>query len=340
MRMRFKNQDSRARYLALRYPVRYILILASWFLVLSSYAQMNLNKAELAIDTNYLRLGQQTVLKFSVTCNKDRKPIIPDWKTILKDKLDVISIGNADTVSTDNAQVKIRQEMVVAKFNEDTTIIDSLIIPLTKKKDTTFVVSNTLKVFPLLENVDTSKDFRDIKAPVDIPYSWKEILPYMLIIGGVVILIVLIWLLVKLLRKVSKKKEVLVVEEPPKIIIPADVIALEKLNKIKAEEKWFTTDSKIYLSELTDVLREYIHNRWGFYAQESTTEEILAAEFIISIQHTHLQNLKDILSTADFVKFAKANTGTDENKMMLNKAFMFVESTALPIENTNTPANE
>lgn len=324
------------------YLLGYCLVFCACFLwsFSSVHAQMNLDKAELAIDTNYLRLGQQTVLKFSVTCNKDRKPVIPDWKEVLKDKLDIISLGNADTISTNNSQIKIRQEIIVAKFNEDTTVIDSLMIPLTKKKDTVFIACNQLKVFPLLENVDTSKEFRDIKAPVDVPYSWREILPYMLIISGVVVLIVLLWLVIKLLRKMSKKREVAVVEEAPKIIIPANIIALEKLNKIKAEEKWFTTDSKLYITELTDVLREYIFNRWGFYAQESTTEEILAAAFIITVDHLHLQNLKDILNTADFVKFAKANTGTDENKLMLSKAFMFVESTALPPDNSQAPSNE
>ncbi len=340
MRIRIKNKEPRTKPLDLRHLFRYVLVLGSLFLAQSSYAQMNLNKAELTIDTNYLQLGQQTVLKFSITCNKDRKPIIPDWKNVLKDKLDIISMGNADTISSTESQIKVRQEIVVAKFNEDTVSIDSLLIPLVKKKDTIFVACNQLKIYPVLENVDISKDFRDIKSPVDVPYTWKEVLPYMIIIGGAVILGILIWLLIRFLRRLSKKKEIIIVPEPPKIIIPADIIALEKLNQIKSGEKWFTTDSKLYLTELTDVLREYIFNRWGFYAQESTTEEILAANFIISINHEHLQNLKDILGTADFVKFAKANTGTDENKLMLDKAFVFVESTSLPTENNDINKSE
>ena len=116
---------------------------------------------------------------------------------------------------------------------------------------------------------------------------------------------------------------------PPKPIIPAHIIALGKLNKLKAEEKWFTTDSKLYNTDLTDILREYIFNRWGFDAQESTSEEILAAEFILTIEPSHLKTLKDILGTADFVKFAKANTTTDENKLMLEKAILFIEMTTL-----------
>jgi len=300
------------------------------FTCLSSIHSQSLDIAELKIDTNYLKLGQQTVLKFSVTCNKDRKPVIPDWKEILKDKLEIISLGNADTVSLTDSQIKIRQELVVAKFNEDTSVIDSLVVPLYKKRDTLFIPCNDLTIYPIPENVDMSKDFRDIKSPEDIPYSWQEILPYILLFVAVIVLGLLTWLMVVLIKKYRKKKAPIIIAEEPKVIIPADTIALEKLNRLKTEEKWFTTDSKTYITELTDILREYIFNRWEFDARESTSEEILAADFILKVDHIHLQNLKDILSTADFVKFAKANTSTDENKSMLDKAFKFVETTALP----------
>ncbi len=297
------------------------------FLCSSVYSQ-SLDIAELSIDTNYVRLGQQTVLKFSVTCHKDRQPMIPFWKEVLKDQLDIISIGNADTISITDSQIKIRQELVVAKFNEDTTRIDSLWIPLVKKRDTAFVLCNTLTVYPILEEVNMEDDIRDIKGPEEIPYSWQEILPYILLFVGIVVAIFIIWGIVRIIKR-SRKKEVIVTEpEPPKIIIPADIIALEKLNQIKSQEKWFTTDSKAYITELTDILREYIFNRWGFDARESTSEEILGADFILSIDHSHLEKLKEILSTADFVKFAKANTSTDENKLMLDRSFVFVEMTA------------
>jgi large-conductance mechanosensitive channel len=283
--------------------------------------------AELSIDTNYVRLGQQTVLKFSVTCSKTRQPIIPNWKDILKDKLEIISLGNADTISITDSQLKIRQEMVVTKFNEDTVVLDSLMVPLVKNRDTLFIPVNVLKIYPILEDVDLENDFRDIKSPVDIPYSWKEILPYIIGFVAVVILGFIIYAIVKIVKRSRKKKEVYVEPEPLPIIIPAHLIALEKLQKLKTEEKWFTTDSKAYITELTDVLREYIFNRWGFDAQESTSEEILGADFIIRIAHEHLDKLKEILSTADYVKFAKANTSTDENKNMLDKATVFVELT-------------
>jgi hypothetical protein len=217
---------------------------------------------------------------------------------------------------------------VVAKFNEDTTRIDSLWIPLVKKRDTAFVLCNTLTVYPILEEVNLEDDIRDIKGPEEIPYSWQEILPYILLFVGIVVAIFIIWGIVRIIKR-SRKKEVIVTEpEPPKIIIPADIIALEKLNQLKSQEKWFTTDSKAYITELTDILREYIFNRWGFDARESTSEEILGADFILSIDHSHLEKLKEILSTADFVKFAKANTSTDENKLMLDRSFVFVEMTA------------
>lgn len=293
----------------------------------SNIMAQNLNVAELSVDTNYLRLGQQTVLKFSVTCATDRKPVIPNWKEILSGKLDIITAGNADTISITDDELKIRQELVVAKFSEDTLVLDSLMIPLVKKRDTVFVMANTLKVFPILEDVDMNQEFRDIKGPEDIPYSWREVLPYILLFLGVCLLCLIIWLVVRIVKRTRKKNVEYVAPAPPPPVIPAHIIALDKLQRLKAEEKWFTTDSKLYITELTDVLREYIFNRWGFDAQESTSEEILGASFILTVNHQHLQTLKEILSTADFVKFAKANTSTDENKNMLDKSILFVELT-------------
>jgi hypothetical protein len=316
-----------------------LLLLLGMFFFFSGFAKaQSLNIAELSIDTNYLKLGQQTILKFSVTCNKDRKPIIPIWKNVLDGKLDIISAGNADTIALTDWQLKIRQELVVAKFNEDTSVIDSLFIPLVKNKDTIFIQCDDLKIYPISEKVDMEHGIRDIKSPEDIPYTFQEILPYALAILAVILFCLIVYLVIYFIRKARKKKVIVEAIPEPEPKIPADIIALEKLNKLKAEEKWFTTDSKAYLTELTDILREYIYNRWDFDAQESTSEEILAAEFILKVDHVHLQNLKDILSTADFVKFAKANTGPDENKAMLTKALVFVETTALPPE-MNSPTN-
>ena len=294
----------------------------------------SLDVAELSIDTNYIRLGQQTVLKFSVTCSKDRRPVIPVWKDVLKDKLDIISEGPADTIAITGSQLKVRQELVVAKFNEDTSVIDSLQIPLCKNRDTLFVATNALKIYPVLEEVDMEKDIRDIKSPVDIPYDWHEFMPYIIGFIGLIVLGLLIWIIIRLVKRKRKNKVVEIVPEPPPVIIPAHLIALEKLELLRVGEKWLTTHSKTYITELTDILREYIFNRWGFDARESTSEEILSAGFIAQVDPDHLRKLKEILGTADYVKFAKANTSTDENRQMLEKATGFVEITQQPEEDT------
>ena len=102
---------------SLKHSAKWIFRMLVLFVFLSSNIQaQSLNIAELSVDTNFLRLGQQTVLKFSITCSKDRRPIIPDWKDVLKDKLDIISAGNADTISITDTELKIRQELVVAKY--------------------------------------------------------------------------------------------------------------------------------------------------------------------------------------------------------------------------------
>ena len=102
-----------------------------------------------------------------------------------------------------------------------------------------------------------------------------------------------------------------------KKVIPAHLIALEKLNKLKKEEIWKQGKVKEFQSQLTFILREYLENRYNIRALEQTTGEILQSLYNIDMDNKDINIIKNILQIADMVKFAKAKPGEDIHKKFL-----------------------
>ena len=100
---------------------------------------------------------------------------------------------------------------------------------------------------------------------------------------------------------------------------------IKEMNRegIPAEEKEF------YI-KLTDVLRRYIYERGGINAMEMTSGEILIEIRKLAEVDSVYDNLKQILSTADLVKFAKYKPYPDENDLSMVNAYFFVNQTREP----------
>ena len=102
--------------------------------------------------------------------------------------------------------------------------------------------------------------------------------------------------------------------------------AIREIEKIKGEKTWNAEDAKDYYIRLTDVLRGYIERRFQFNAKEMTTAEILD-RLIRAKDEATLRELRQILETADLVKFAKYAATVGENDANLARAVEFINET-------------
>ena len=84
---------------------------------------------------------------------------------------------------------------------------------------------------------------------------------------------------------------------------------------------------KQYHSKLTDILREYLENRFKIQALEQTTEEILFGMRNVAVDEESKAKLKRILILADLVKFAKEHPLPNENELSLNNTYDFINGT-------------
>ena len=86
--------------------------------------------------------------------------------------------------------------------------------------------------------------------------------------------------------------------------IPAHRKALHAIDEIKAKQLVSSEDQKSYYTQLTDAVRLYIQERFGFNAMEMTSNEIIARLQQANDQKG-LEELRELFRTADLVKFAK-----------------------------------
>lgn len=102
--------------------------------------------------------------------------------------------------------------------------------------------------------------------------------------------------------------------------------AMKALNDLKSKGLWEKGLEKEYFTRLTDILRIYLQRRFGINAMEMTSREI-----INSLNRSDVKDKRDyirqILSVADFVKFAKVRPLPADNTAAFENAVRFVEET-------------
>lgn len=281
------------------------------------------------IDSTSILIGNQAHIH--LTAAFDVKNGVPkiQWPQVadsVAPKVQVISKSKITTSVPDSSQPTVQQE------TQDITItsFDSGYYAIPPFK---FVIDGDTANSQLTEpmmlqvntvHVDTTTAFKDIKAPLQAPFSILEILPY---IGyGLLALLVLGGIIYYLIRKLKKQKPTTI--EKPKEIIPPHVKALQELEKIALQKLWQEGKIKDYYTGITDVLRIYLEERYGVKSLEMTTDEIMLALKRKDISELMKQKLRDILVLSDLVKFAKENPLPTEHELCFTSSVDFVNETA------------
>lgn len=173
---------------------------------------------------------------------------------------------------------------------------------------------------------DTSKEqvnIKPIKTPIDEPFTWKELLPYLLYIAILLVGLLFAYYLYKFFKKPIASKQSQYVA-PPR---PAHEIALERLKELDAAKVWQKGDVKQYYSQISEIIRQYLENRYKILALESTTDEIMSEEEIEQLPKNLRANLSLVLELADLVKFAKVQPSIENHPLVLLQCLEIVRST-------------
>ena len=123
--------------------------------------------------------------------------------------------------------------------------------------------------------------------------------------------------------------------EAPGPEVPLAERTLMALQLLEQQQLWQQGFHKQYHSELTDILRNYIEQRYEVHAMERTTDELMLTLKLSPIDQEALGMLHNMLLLADMVKFARMSPLPLENEGMMTNAIRFVErTTTSPFKST------
>jgi hypothetical protein len=113
--------------------------------------------------------------------------------------------------------------------------------------------------------------------------------------------------------------------EPP--ARPAHELALERLDRLGAAGFAEDGDHRPFYFSLSEVIRDYLGERFGFDALEMTTEELIEELRRRAPRELVLGEVSGWLTACDLVKFAKISPSATEARGALETAIRIVEST-------------
>ncbi|HKI87511.1 MAG TPA: hypothetical protein VKA38_00700, partial [Draconibacterium sp.] len=319
------HDDSRSERSRTVYPGITKLFLLFAIALISGIANAQQIKATATLDSANILLGDQVKLFLEIDHPKDIVVQFPQVPDTIAGKIEVLNRSGIDTFSVDNEKnLKQIQSYLITCFDSGVYRIPPYWFKINVNGRIDSVPSNgvTLQVHTMA--IDTTRGPTDIKMPYGAPLTLKEVIPYIL---GIILIGAIIFLILYSIKR--KKKNQPLFSKPSKPKEPAHIIALRGLDRIKNEKLWQKDKVKQYYSEVTDVLRIYIEDRFEMPAMEKTTDEIIQSFKYRNdlISEKSFNNLSRILSLADLVKFAKYQPLPDDNNLTLVDTYFFVNDT-------------
>jgi hypothetical protein len=281
--------------------------------------------ASASMDTSAMLIGDHVNFNIQVTVPEDNLISWPAFNDTLANKIEILEKSGIDTSSASAQGLRTyHQQLLITSFDSGLYTIPSINFYYGNRDDT---ITNIVRTNPLYlkvhtMEVDTTKAIKPIKPPLPAPYTFKEALPWIFLGLGIIALIFFIYYYI---RKHKKTEPLFTLKPKPKL--PPHVIALNNLKELRHKKLWQGGRTKKYYTDLTDIVRTYIEERFNINAIEMTTDEILSSIREKQINSMAQDKLRQTLNLADMVKFAKAKPLPLENDNSLNQSIDFVKDT-------------
>ncbi len=308
-----------------------ILFICLW-LTGHSVAIAQQSSVSAKLDVNKIAVGDQARLFIEVIHNGKSGTL--QWAAIPDtfNTLEVVEKGRIDTTKQGDI-VTLRQRLLVTGFDSGMYVIPPFQFSVIASGTQPYVIqTDSFSLLVQTVAVDTSKGFVGIKGIMQVKSTWKDYI--WLIIGGIV-LVLLTAFVVYYFRK--NKKVPIPVQEPTGPVETITEKYIRLLNELEGRKLWMNgsvESVKLYYTELTDVLRVYIEERFRTAMLELTTDEILTKVRHHKEMNSQHDILASILYTADLAKFARAQPLPAEHMRALENAKQFVYNTK-PVVTTN-----
>ena len=282
-----------------------------------------------ALDSTKIRIGEQVKLDLYVSYSAKQNNLKIQWPNIadtITDKIEVISVSVIDTTSPDKSNPDIiqqHQQITISAYDSGYFAIPGFKFFINNDSTNAFYSQSLFLEVHTVPTDSSITKTKDIKPPFAEAFNWKWYSKYFY--WGFSLLVIIILIVLITIYFTKKNKIVVLKSEKPKI--PAHIIALQSLEKIKNEQIWKEEKTKEYYSSISDTIRLYIEERFKVNALESTTAEIMKAFRSQVVDKESKDKLQQLLMLSDLVKFAKQFPIISEHTFTLQNAFDFVNET-------------
>jgi len=289
-----KLQRSTERFSRLRMST--LLMVFFCLFATQTFAQ----KVTAKVDSTQIKIGEEIKFSLSVEADTTATIVFPEGKNIFL-PLELLEAYDTDTVTQD-AKYNLIKEYGITQFDSGTYYIPKLKILINEKP----FFTDSIRVAVADVAVDTLKQkMFNIKKITAVDKGSSNWWIYLLIVLGLIALFgaYFYFFVFQLKEKKAKKK---------KAEIPPYDRALLQLNELDKSRLLLNSEYKGYYSELTNIVRQYIEEEVRIDALESTTAELIRKieaqkdAGYLDLKDETIKNLKNVLQTADLVKFAKS----------------------------------
>ncbi len=291
------------------------------FVGIANASQAQDVRVEARMDSVAIMIGEQIGMTLTVVAPESMTIVMPNLKEreYITPGVEVAEVLPDDT-TRESGTLRITRKILLTSFDENAYKIPAQKIKVGNREYAT----NPLALKVLTVDVDTLNldAFFPPKDVQDNPFLWSEWsrLFYLSIIMFVLIVLGL-YLYIRYKQNKPIISRILIVRH-----VPAHQKALTAIEQIKQEKIHSIGDQKIYYTRLTDALRQYIEERFGFSAMEMTSSEIIS-HLQQAGDTTMIDELRNLFEVADLVKFAKHSALLGENDKNLVNAVSFIDQT-------------
>lgn len=275
-----------------------------------------------SIDSASIYIGQQAHITLDVTIRQGMKLVLPEFKPQqhITPGVEVLEQSVADTLRFGDGMLKVSRIYTLTSFDENIYYLPPMNVNVDGKDYKSRELA--LKVFTVEVDTLHPENFYPPKDVQNNPFKWED---WSMLFWLGVLLSVLTVVLYYLYTRLRENKPVMAKVRFVKRI-PPHKKAMSEIERIKADNLASSENQKEYYTKLTETLRKYIEERFGFCAMEMTSSEIISG-LEANGDSEMIKELGELFDTADLVKFAKHSTLANENDENLVNAIHFINTT-------------
>lgn len=248
------------------------------------------------VDKDKIVIGEPIHLKLDITV-PDNVPFA--WPGL--DSLphfDWLDKGKIDTTVRPGERSYV-QYLTLTSFDSGTYAIPRLPFVVGNGK----ALSDSIRISIGYTNIDSLKDFHDIKDIVDIPNPIAHWIGWIVAAVTLISVALVVWII----RKKKPLKKLIAVGKAPRLSPYEE--AINQLEELAKQHLPDTGAMKVYYSRVGEILRVYLLRRMNISSFAETSEELIGQLRTLRLPADIFDGLAETLRMSDFVKFAKYQPG-------------------------------